>query len=108
MATLSPKNPLSVTPFRRMFSKKGTLREFQEICVAFWRCWAPKISVMGAPMQNVKVTVEGIGDAATAPPGSGIIVLSDPFCIAPVIIDNPQLLDLQPMWANCPTLDNLA
>jgi hypothetical protein len=34
-------------------------------------------------MQNVKVTVEGNGDAATAAPGSGIIVLSDPFRTCP-------------------------
>jgi len=50
--------------------------------------------------------VDGNGDAATAAPGSGIVVLSDPFRTAPVIIDNPQLLDMQPMWANCPTSDN--
>jgi hypothetical protein len=54
------------------------------MCVAFW--------LVGP--------VEGNGDAATAASGSGIIVLSDPFRIAPVIIDNPHLLDMQPMWAN--------
>jgi hypothetical protein len=59
-------------------------------------------------MQNVKGTVKGNGDAATAASGSGIIVLSDPFRIAPVIIDNPHLLDMQPMWVNCPTSTNLA
>jgi hypothetical protein len=59
-------------------------------------------------MQNVKVTVEGNGDAATAAPGSGIIVLSDPIRTAPVIIDNTQLLDMPPMCADCPTSDKLA
>jgi hypothetical protein len=46
---------------------------------------APQNISDGAAIQNVKVPVEGNGDAATAAPGSGIIVLSDPIRTAPVI-----------------------
>jgi hypothetical protein len=69
---------------------------------------APQNLSDGAAIQIVKVPVEGNGDAATAAPGSGITVLSDPILTAPVLIDNPQLLDMQPMWADCPTSDKRA
>jgi hypothetical protein len=109
MATLSPKNPLSVIPFRRLFSKKGNLRQniSRNVC-RLLAMLAPQNISDGGPNAKCQSHCGGEWGAATAAPGSGIIVLSDPFRTAPVIIDNPHLLDMQPMWANCPTSDNFA